>query len=73
MTQRLIAKTQLAQLPRPPPDQMPPKPPFTYAILCFRAIQELGGKASLSEIVNWIRDKHEWYRWNDECGWEVCD
>ncbi|KAG8920808.1 Pre-rRNA-processing protein fhl1 [Tulasnella sp. 417] len=70
MTQRLIQKTQLAQLPRPPPDKMPPKPPFTYAILCFRAIQELGGKASLSEIVNWIRDTHEWYRWNDECGWE---
>ncbi|KAG8945412.1 Pre-rRNA-processing protein fhl1 [Tulasnella sp. 424] len=71
MTQRLIQKTQLAQLPRPPPEKMPPKPPFTYAILCFRAIQELGGKASLSEIVNWIRDTHEWYRWNDECGWEA--
>lgn len=71
MTQRLIQKTQLAQLPRPPPDRMPAKPPFTYAILCFRAIQELGGKASLSEIVNWIRDTHEWYRWNDECGWEA--
>ncbi|KAG8906016.1 Pre-rRNA-processing protein fhl1 [Tulasnella sp. 403] len=70
MTQRVIAKAQLMQMPRPPPDKMPPKPPFTYAILCFRAIQELGGKASLSEIVNWIRDKYEWYRWNDECGWE---
>ncbi|KAG8978504.1 Pre-rRNA-processing protein fhl1 [Tulasnella sp. JGI-2019a] len=70
MTQRLIAKTQLQQAPRPPPDQMPPKPPYTYAVLCYRAINELGGKASLSEIVNWIRDKFEWYRWNDECGWE---
>lgn len=71
MTQRLIAKAQMQTLPRPPPDQMPPKPPFTYAILCYRAITDLGGKASLSEIVNWIREKHEWYRWNDECGWEV--
>ncbi|KAG8847029.1 Pre-rRNA-processing protein fhl1 [Tulasnella sp. 330] len=70
MTQRLIAKTQMQQAPRPPPDQMPPKPPYTYAVLCYRAINELGGKASLSEIVNWIRDKFEWYRWNDECGWE---
>lgn len=71
MTQRLIAKAEMQKIPRPPPDQMPPKPPYTYAILCYRAISDLGGKASLSEIVNWIREKYEWYRWNDECGWEV--
>lgn len=31
-------------------------------------IQELGEKASLSEIVNWIRGPGEWYRWSDESG-----
>ncbi|KAG8965880.1 Pre-rRNA-processing protein fhl1 [Tulasnella sp. 419] len=67
-TARAMAQAQLP--PRPPPDQMPPKPPYTYAILCYRAINALGGKASLSEIVNWIREKYEWYRWNDQCGWE---
>lgn len=67
------AKSQPAQPPqeRPPPEQMPPKPPYTYAILCYRAIAAHNGQASLSEIVSWIRDEFEWYRWNDECGWEV--
>lgn len=48
-------------LPRPPHDKMPPEPSFTCAILGFRGVQDFGRKGSLSEVVNWISDKHEWY------------
>ncbi|KZT72674.1 hypothetical protein DAEQUDRAFT_736030 [Daedalea quercina L-15889] len=49
--------------PPPPPGLMPPKPPFTYAQLCYRAIKALGGKASLQEICQWIRETFDWYKY----------
>ncbi|KAI0728781.1 hypothetical protein C8Q72DRAFT_360180 [Fomitopsis betulina] len=49
--------------PAPPPEVMPPKPPFTYAQLCYRAIKALGGKASLQEICSWIRETFDWYKY----------
>ncbi|TFY53641.1 hypothetical protein EVJ58_g9341 [Rhodofomes roseus] len=49
--------------PPPPPEVMPPKPPFTYAQLCYRAIKALGGKASLQEICQWIRETFDWYKY----------
>ncbi|KAI0676952.1 hypothetical protein C8Q78DRAFT_1073705 [Trametes maxima] len=49
--------------PLPPPDVMPPKPPLTYAQLCYRAIKALGGKASLQEICQWIKDTYDWYKY----------
>ncbi|KAI0637895.1 fork head domain-containing protein [Trametes polyzona] len=49
--------------PLPPPEVMPPKPPFTYAQLCYRAIKALGGKASLQEICQWIKDTYDWYKY----------
>lgn len=39
-------------------------------ILCFKEIQELGRKASLSEPVTGYAAGREWYRWNNEYGWE---
>lgn len=50
---------------------MPPRPQFTYAQLCYRAIKDLGGKATLQEICGWISDNYEWYRYNESCGWPV--
>ena len=55
---------------RPKPEIMPPKPPFTYAQLIYRAIQDIGGKATLQEICNWIMNKHEYYQYAD-AAWMV--
>ncbi|KAF5321279.1 hypothetical protein D9619_001017 [Psilocybe cf. subviscida] len=52
-------------LERPKPEDMPPKPPFTYAQLIFRAVKEIGGKATLQEICTWIMNTHEYYRFAD--------
>ncbi|KAL5508381.1 FHL1 [Sanghuangporus vaninii] len=54
----------------PPPAVMPPRPQFTYAQLCYRAITALDGKATLQEICNWISESYEWYRLNEGSGWE---
>lgn len=50
---------------RPRPEDIPPKPPFTYAQLIYRSIKELGGKATLQEICSWIMNAHEYYRYAD--------
>ena len=50
---------------RPKPEDMPPKPPFTYAQLIYRAIKDIGGKATLQEICHWIMNTHEYYRYAD--------
>jgi forkhead box protein K len=55
---------------RPKPERMPPKPPFTYAQLIYRAIKDIGGKATLQEICNWITSKHEYYQHAD-AAWMV--
>ncbi|KAI5119756.1 hypothetical protein M0805_004088 [Coniferiporia weirii] len=54
----------------PPPDVMPPRPQFTYAQLCYRAITSLNGKATLQEVCAWVSDNFEWYRYNEGTGWE---
>ena len=56
--------------PRGKPEVMPPKPQFTYAQLCYRAIKGLGGRASLQDICQWIQDAFEWYKYSDK-DWEV--
>lgn len=65
-------KKQEAPLPRPKPapEDMPPKPPFTYAQLCYRAIKSLGGKATLQDIISWMMESFDWYRFNEKTGWE---
>ncbi|KAI0047314.1 hypothetical protein FA95DRAFT_1268135 [Auriscalpium vulgare] len=57
--------------PKPKPEDMPPKPPLTYAQLCYRAIKSLGGKATLQDIITWMMENYDWYRWNEKTGWEV--
>ncbi|KAG6335049.1 hypothetical protein ID866_4051 [Astraeus odoratus] len=54
----------------PKPEVMPPKPPFTYAHLCYRAIKAMGGKATLQDICGWMIDNYDWYRYNEGAGWE---
>ncbi|KAG6833815.1 hypothetical protein H0H87_011749 [Tephrocybe sp. NHM501043] len=51
--------------PKPKPEDMPPKPPYTYAQLIYRAIKAIGEKATLQEICNWIMNNHEYYRFSD--------
>lgn len=58
-----------SQLP-PPPEIMPPKPQLTYAQLCYRGIKALGGKASLQDICQWIKETYEWFKYCDK-DWEV--
>ncbi|KAG6907829.1 hypothetical protein DXG01_007211 [Tephrocybe rancida] len=52
-------------VPKPKPEDMPPKPPFTYAQLIYRAIKAIGEKATLQEICGWIMNTHEYYRYSD--------
>ena len=49
---------------------MPPKPPFTYAQLIYRAIKAIGNKATLQEICSWIMNTYDYYRYA-EAGWTV--
>ncbi|KAG6880407.1 hypothetical protein C0992_000009 [Termitomyces sp. T32_za158] len=52
-------------LPKPKPEDMPPKPPYTYAQLIYRAIKAIGEKATLQEICSSIMNTHEYYRYSD--------
>ncbi|KAF8076099.1 fork head domain-containing protein [Lyophyllum atratum] len=52
-------------LPKPKPEDMPPKPPFTYAQLIYKAIKAIGEKATLQEICSWIMNTQEYYRYTD--------
>ncbi|KAF8138685.1 hypothetical protein EV363DRAFT_1252491 [Boletus edulis] len=63
-------KRKKASNPPPKPDVMPPKPSFTYAQLCYRAIKAMGGKATLQDICGWMMDNYDWYRYNEGAGWE---
>ncbi|EGO01637.1 hypothetical protein SERLA73DRAFT_158881 [Serpula lacrymans var. lacrymans S7.3] len=63
-------KSDVDILARPKPEVMPPKPQFTYAQLCYRAIKSMGGKATLQDICTWMMENHDWYRYNEGAGWE---
>ncbi|KAI0091850.1 hypothetical protein BDY19DRAFT_983448 [Irpex rosettiformis] len=56
-------------LPRLKPEDMPPKPQYTYAQLSYRAIKALGGRASLQDICQWIHDTYDWYKYCNK-DWE---
>ncbi|KAI0068972.1 hypothetical protein BV25DRAFT_1910699 [Artomyces pyxidatus] len=64
------AETRPPAPPRPKPEEMPPKPQYTYAQLCYRAIKSLGGKATLQDIISWMMENFDWYRFNEKTGWE---
>jgi hypothetical protein len=59
------------EVPIVKPEVMPPKPPYTYAQLCYRAIKAHNGKATLQDIIGWMIDSFEWYKYNVGSGWEV--
>ena len=63
-------KSDADAFPRVKPEVMPPKPQYTYAQLCYRAIKGLDGRASLQDICQWIQDNYEWYKYCDK-DWEV--
>lgn len=44
---------------------MPPKPPFTYAQLIYKAIKAIDGKATLQEICTWISRTYDYYKYAD--------
>jgi forkhead box protein K len=39
--------------------------------LTYRAIKAMGGKANLGEILQWIMDNYDWYRYNQGDKWVV--
>jgi forkhead box protein K len=55
----------------PKPDVMPPKPAWTYSQACYRAIKALGGKATLQDIVGWMMDTYDYYKYVDGNEWKV--
>ena len=63
-------KSDVDPLPRVKPEDLPPKPQYTYAQLCYRAIKGLDGRGSLQEICSWIQETYEWYKYSDK-DWEV--
>lgn len=54
--------------PRPTPRDTT-QPPLPLSTLCCRAIEALGGKATLGQIRRWLTTEYEWYKVND--GWQV--
>lgn len=70
-----MKSTKKRKRPEPNPSlpvNMPPKPLATYAVMCYRAITSLGGKATLQDVIQWMIDNYEWYRLNVGGPWEVC-
>ncbi|KAK0242961.1 hypothetical protein EDD85DRAFT_947108 [Armillaria nabsnona] len=61
--------TTLALKEKPRPDEIPPKPSFTYSQLIYRAIKALDGKATLQEICTWIMNEFDYYRYTDGNAW----
>lgn len=66
-----LKKRKRTEPEQPLPENMPPKPPVTYAVMCYRAITSLSGKATLQDVVQWMIDNYEWYRLNVGGPWEV--
>ncbi|KAH8106276.1 hypothetical protein BXZ70DRAFT_918965 [Cristinia sonorae] len=62
-------KSEAEAPPLPKPDVIPPKPQYTYAQLCYRAIKGLSGRGSLQDICQWIQDNFEYYKYSDK-DWE---
>lgn len=58
-----IRPAPLVPKPKPRPEEMPPKPPFTYAQLIYKAIKGIGGKATLQEICAWVMNNFEYYQY----------
>ncbi|TCD71369.1 Pre-rRNA-processing protein fhl1 [Steccherinum ochraceum] len=62
-------KSEIEAQPLPKPDVIPPKPQYTYAQLCYRAIKGLAGRGSLQDICQWIQENFEYYKYSDK-DWE---
>ncbi|KAF8708152.1 FORKHEAD protein, partial [Rhizoctonia solani] len=50
-------------LPTPESGTEPPpqRPAITFATHCYHAIRALGGRATLAEICQWMREQYEWF------------
>ncbi|KZO92140.1 hypothetical protein CALVIDRAFT_601658 [Calocera viscosa TUFC12733] len=57
----------------PVPGSGPPsqKPPYTYAQLCYRALRDMGGRATLQDIIDWMMRTFDWYRQHPNSGWQT--
>ncbi|QRW05337.1 Forkhead domain [Ceratobasidium sp. AG-Ba] len=56
-------KTTPSHLPTPNSESEPApvRPAITFATHCYHAIKALGGRATLADICQWMRDKYEWF------------
>ena len=59
------------RVPEGPPPQ---KPPFTFPLLCYKALQALGGKAPYRAITKWLEKEYPYFALSTKegkDGWEV--
>lgn len=59
------------KVPEGPPPQ---KPPFTFPLLCYKALQALGGKAPYRAITKWLEKEYPYFALatkEGKDGWEV--
>ena len=59
------------KVPEGPPPQ---KPPFTFPLLCYKALQSLGGKAPYRAITKWLEKEYPYFALatkEGKDGWEV--
>lgn len=67
-------KGALGHLPIPNSEAEPPqRPAITFATHCYHAIKALGGRATLAEICQWMRERYEWFTCPEglATNWEV--
>ncbi|CAE6404810.1 unnamed protein product, partial [Rhizoctonia solani] len=58
-----VIKGAPSYLPTPESGTEPPpqRPAITFATHCYHAIRALGGRATLAEICQWMREQYEWF------------
>ena len=65
------AEKEEVMVPEGPPPQ---KPPFTFPLLCYKALQVLGGKAPYRAITKWLEQEYPYFALatkEGKDGWEV--
>jgi hypothetical protein len=69
-TEKSLEKEEV-KVPEGPPPQ---KPPFTFPLLCYKALQALGGKAPYRAITKWLEKEYPYFALatkEGKDGWEV--
>jgi hypothetical protein len=71
ITEEKEVEKEEVKVPEGPPPQ---KPPFTFPLLCYKALQALGGKAPYRAITKWLEKEYPYFALatkEGKDGWEV--